>query len=113
MTEYVKHNLVANSSKHIDLLLRDVGDIGDNSIFSPEALKFDLIIYAFFTERCEAGTPFLHMNATKRKLSKTYGPNGINKAGALNNLGRAFIWYACYFVRRFMRSKAGGAAHMC
>ena len=89
MTEYVKHNLNAGSSKHVDLLLRGVGDVGDNNEFPPEALRFDLMIYAFYNERCGTGAPFLHMNATKRKLDKTYGPNGSDKTGARNCLGRA------------------------
>jgi hypothetical protein len=81
MTEYVKHNLNAGSSKHVDLLLRGVGDVGDNNEFPPGALRFDRI-YVFYIERCGTGAPFLHMNATKRKLDKTYGPNGSDKIGA-------------------------------
>ena len=89
MTEYAKHNLVASLSKDVDLLLRGVGDIGDNSEFPTDALKFEFMIYAFYNERCEAGTSFLHMNAINRKLGKTYGPNGNEKTGAQNCFGRA------------------------
>ena len=89
MADYVKNSLCAGSSKHVDLLLKGVADVGENSDFPPEALKFDLVIYAFYNERCVTGFPFLHMNATKRKLDKTYGPNGSDKAGAQNCMGRA------------------------
>ena len=89
MAEYVKHTLHAGSSKHVDHLIRGRGDGGDTEEISPDALKFDLFIYAFYNERCDTGIPFLHMNATKRKLYKTYGPNGSDKAGAQNCLGRA------------------------
>jgi hypothetical protein len=89
MVEYVKHNLCAGSSKHVDFLLRGITDVGENGDFPIEALKFDFVIFVFYSKRCEAGIPYLHVNATKRKLHKTYGPNGSDKAGASNCLGRA------------------------
>jgi hypothetical protein len=89
MAEYVKHNLCAGSSKHVDFLLKGVADVGENSEFRIEALKFDFVIFAFYNERCKTGIPYLHVNATKRKLHKTYWPNGSDKAGASNCLGRA------------------------
>jgi hypothetical protein len=48
-----------------------------------------LAIYCFYNEQCDNNNPLIHVNVTKRKLNKTYGPNGSDKAGSQNCFGRA------------------------